>query len=187
MPPTLWSRHRRRNGAILAAHKRQHDWLSGVDLEMMRHALRLAREAGLCGEIPVAAIVYRGEEIISQAANDREASNDPGGHAELVALRLAGAKLGRWRLHDCRLAVTLEPCPMCAGAIVNSRLQALLFGASDPKAGAVGSLYHIPQDARLNHRLPCAGGIYKQEAAGLLKSFFAQRRNAKRADYYKTT
>ena len=180
MARTLWSRHRRRNAAILATHKRQHDWLSHVDLDMMRRALRLARIAGHIGEIPVAAIVYRGEEIISQAANDREASNDPAGHAELVALRLAGAKLGRWRLHDCRLAVTLEPCPMCAGAIVNSRLEALVFGASDPKAGAVGSLYHIPQDTRLNHRLPCAGGVYKAESSGLLKGFFAAKRHLKR-------
>jgi len=172
----MWQRNRRRNAATLAAHKRGHEWLTNVDLKMMRRALNLARVAGLCGEIPVAAIVYRGEEIISEAANDREASNDPAGHAELVALRLAGAKLGRWRLHDCRLAVTLEPCPMCAGAIVNSRLQALVFGASDPKGGAVGSLYHIPQDARLNHRLPCAAGVYKAEASGLLKGFFAQRR-----------
>ncbi len=177
---STWSRKRCRIAATLALHKRKHDWLSRIDLEMMSRALHLARVAGVSGEIPVAAIVYRGKEIISQAANDREASNDPAGHAELVALRLAGAKLGRWRLHDCRLAVTLEPCPMCAGAIVNSRLEALLFGASDPKAGAVGSLYHIPQDTRLNHRLPCAGGVYKQEAAGLLKNFFARRRIAKR-------
>ncbi|MSR34170.1 MAG: nucleoside deaminase [Phycisphaerales bacterium] len=181
MRRTIWSRNRRRNAATLALHKQQHDWLSHVDLDMMRRALRLARIAGQIGEIPVAAIVYRGQEIISQAANDREASNDPAGHAELVALRLAGAKLGRWRLNDCRLAVTLEPCPMCAGAIVNSRLEALIFGASDPKAGAVGSLYHIPQDARLNHRLPCAGGVYKSQASGLLKSFFASRRIAKRS------
>ncbi|MCE9619326.1 MAG: nucleoside deaminase [Planctomycetes bacterium] len=142
----------------------------------MRRALRLARRAGATGEIPVAAVVYRKGEIVAEAANDREASKDPAGHAELVALRRAGAKLGRWRLHDCRLAVTLEPCPMCAGAIVNSRLEALVFGTSDPKAGAVGSLYHIPQDPRLNHRLPCAGGIYQSEAAGLLRGFFAQRR-----------
>ncbi len=171
-----WPRNRRRVAATLALHQRHHEWLTQVDLKMMRRALHLARAAGLRAEIPVAAIVYRGQEIISEAANDREASNDPAGHAELVALRLAGAKLGRWRLNDCRLAVTLEPCPMCAGAIVNARIEALLFGASDPKAGAVGSLYHIPQDTRLNHRLPCAGGIYATEAAGLLKNFFARRR-----------
>jgi tRNA(adenine34) deaminase len=151
-----------------------------VDLVMMRRALRLARSAGAAGEIPVAAVVYRGAHVIAEAANDREASNDPAGHAELAALRLAGAALARWRLHDCRMAVTLEPCPMCAGALVNARLQALVFGTSDPKAGAVGSLYHIPQDARLNHRLPCAGGVLRAEAAGLLRHFFSSRRKMSR-------
>ena len=91
----------------------------------------------------------------------------------------AGERLGRWRLHDCRMAVTLEPCPMCAGALVNARLGGLVFGAFDPKAGAVGTLYDIPQDQRLNHRLPCAGGMLAPEAVGLLRSFFAARRGSR--------
>jgi len=145
----------------------------------MQRALELARAAAHAGEVPVGAVIYRGDEIISEAANDREATRDPAGHAELVALRRAGERLGRWRLHDCRMAVTLEPCPMCAGALVNARLGGLVFAAFDPKAGAVGTLYDIPQDVRLNHRLPCAGGLLAPEASGLLRSFFASRRHSR--------
>ena len=159
----------------------QHAWLDGTDLRMMERALDLAREAASRGEVPVGAVIYRGPELVAEAANDREASRDPAGHAELVALRRAGQRLGRWRLHDCRMAVTLEPCPMCAGALVNARLSGLIFAAHDPKAGAVGTLYDIPRDARLNHRLPCAGGLLGPEAAGLLREFFRARRGSNRS------
>lgn len=155
-----------------------HPWVLPDDLRMMRRAIELARQAAASGEVPVGAVIYRGEEVVAEAANDREATADPSGHAEMVALRRAGAALGRWRLQDCRMAVTLEPCPMCAGALVNARLGGLVFGAFDPKAGAVGTLYDIPRDPRLNHRLPCAGGVLAPEAAGLLRHFFAQRRKA---------
>jgi tRNA(adenine34) deaminase len=155
----------------------EHPWLESHDLKMMHRALDLARAAAGCGEVPVGAVIYRGEEIVAEAANDREASQDPAGHAELVALRRAGQRLGRWRLHDCRMAVTLEPCPMCAGALVNARLAGLVFAAFDPKAGAVGTLYDIPRDTRLNHRLPCAGGLFAPEAVGLLRAFFRERRS----------
>ncbi len=166
----------KRDRAWLATIRLKHDWVQPFDLMMMRRALELARQASAVGEVPVGAVVYRDHEIVSEAANDREASQDPAGHAELVALRSAGERLGRWRLHDCRMAVTLEPCPMCAGALVNARLAGLVFGAFDPKAGAVGTLYDIPQDQRLNHRLPCAGGVFAPQASGILKRFFASRR-----------
>jgi len=156
----------------------RHPWVTQHDLRMMLPALDLARQAAAAGEVPVGAVIYRGDQIVAEAANDREATADPGGHAEMVALRRAGARLGTWRLQDCRMAVTLEPCPMCAGALVNARVGGLLFGAFDPKAGAVGTLYDIPRDPRLNHRLPCVGGVLAPEAAGLLRHFFASRRGS---------
>jgi tRNA(adenine34) deaminase len=166
----------RRDRAWLGLLATSHDWIGPTDIRMMHRALELARAAAAGGEVPVGAVVYRDHEVIAEAANDREATRDPAGHAELVALRRAGERLGRWRLHDCRLAVTLEPCPMCAGALVNARLGGLVFAAHDPKAGAVGTLYDIPRDARLNHRLPCAGGLLAPEAVGLLRNFFQSRR-----------
>jgi tRNA(adenine34) deaminase len=168
----------RRERGWLSHVQRTHPWVQANDLRMMRRALDLARMVAASGEVPVGAVIYRGAEVVAEAANDREATRDPAGHAELVALRRAGERLGRWRLHDCHMAVTLEPCPMCAGALVNARLAGLVFGAFDQKAGAVGTLYDIPQDRRLNHRLPCAGGVLAPEAAGLLRSFFAARRKA---------
>ena len=149
-----------------------------TDLAMMERALKLAREAGEAGEVPVAAVVYRGGTVISEAINARESTTDPTAHAELLALSRAGRSLGRWRLIDCSLAVTLEPCPMCAGAMVNARLGRLLYGASDPKAGACGTLYEIPSDGRLNHRVTVIGGIEADRCAALLSEFFADRRSA---------
>lgn len=166
----------RRDRAWLGHMRIDHAWVTSNDVAMMHRALELARVAAAGGEVPVGAVVYREAEVIAEAANDREATRDPAGHAELVALRRAGERLGRWRLHDCRMAVTLEPCPMCAGALVNARLGGLVFAAFDPKAGAVGTLYDIPRDARLNHRLPCAGGLLAPEAVGLLRNFFQARR-----------
>ena len=113
-----------------------HPAVSDVDVRMMERAISLARQAALNGEVPIAAIVYRGEEILAEAANNRERAADPTGHAEVVAIREAGRKLGEWRLSECSMVVTLEPCPMCAGATVNARIGRLIYGATDPKAGA---------------------------------------------------
>ncbi|UCD76896.1 MAG: nucleoside deaminase [Phycisphaerales bacterium] len=142
----------------------------------MERAIDLARRAGETGEVPVAAVLYRGEAIVAEAVNARESTADPTAHAELLALSRAGRTLGRWRLIDCSLAVTLEPCPMCAGAMVNGRLGRLLYGASDPKAGACGTLFQIPTDERLNHRVTVIGGVLADRCAALLSDFFAERR-----------
>ncbi|MFO0875421.1 MAG: tRNA adenosine(34) deaminase TadA [Phycisphaerales bacterium] len=148
---------------------------------MLERALRLARRAAREGEVPVGAVVYRGREVVAEAWNRREFHADPVGHAELVALRDAGRRLGRWRLHDCSIAVTLEPCAMCAGAMVNARVSRLVYGASDPKAGACESLYEIATDARLNHRLAVHRGVMARECGAVLTRFFAARRRAKRS------
>ncbi|MDG2021953.1 MAG: tRNA adenosine(34) deaminase TadA [Phycisphaerales bacterium] len=157
-----------------------HPGVDDVDVRMMERAIELARAAGANGEVPVGAVVYRGEEILGEAANNRETCCDPTGHAEMVALREAGNRLGSWRLEGCSMAVTLEPCPMCAGALVNARLKRLVYGAFDPKAGACTSLYDIPGDRRLNHRVEMIGGIEETRCAELLKAFFRRRRSEKR-------
>jgi tRNA(adenine34) deaminase len=153
-----------------------HSGVSDVDVRMMERAIRLARQAALDGEVPIAAIVYRGEEILAEAANNRERAADPTGHAEVVAIREAGRKLGEWRLDGCSMAVTLEPCPMCAGAAVNARLGRLVYGATDPKAGACETLYSIPSDVRLNHRVEMFGGVLANQCVELLRAFFRERR-----------
>ena len=147
----------------------------------MKEALALARQAGAEGEIPVGAIVvhHPGEgpvRIVGRGYNRREAENDPSAHAEIVAMRQAGRELGTWRLVDCTLYVTLEPCPMCAGAMVQGRLERVVYGCADPKAGAVETLYRLCEDERLNHRVEVVSGIMGEEAAALLKAFFAVRR-----------
>lgn len=157
-----------------------HPGIDRVDLRMMDRAIELAQEAAANDEVPVGAVVYRGHEIVAESANNREATGDPTGHAEMVALRRAGERLGRWRLDDCSMAVTLEPCPMCAGGLVNARLGRLVYGAFDAKAGACCSLYEIPTDRRLNHRVEVHGGIEEHRCAELLKSFFRRRRAEKR-------
>ncbi|MHC4247180.1 MAG: nucleoside deaminase, partial [Planctomycetota bacterium] len=139
-----------------------------------------ARAAASEGEVPVGAVVFRGEEILGEAANNRESCCDPTGHAEMVALRAAGERLGSWRLEGCSMVVTLEPCPMCAGALVNARLKRLVFGAFDPKAGACTSLFDIPGDRRLNHRVEMIGGFEESRCAELLRAFFRRRRAEKR-------
>jgi tRNA(adenine34) deaminase len=146
------------------------------DVAMMQRAIALAAQAAGAGEVPVAAVVYRDERILAEAANNRQATGDPTGHAELVAIREAGRTLGHWRLVDCSMAVTLEPCPMCAGAMVNARLGRLVYGADDPKAGACRTLYRIPTDERLNHRVTVIGGVLADRCATLLQEFFACRR-----------
>lgn len=147
-----------------------------IDLTMMRRALTLARQAAEMGEVPVGAVIYRRDQILAQAHNLRESQNDPTAHAEIVALRQAALTQGHWRLQDCSIAVTLEPCPMCAGALVNARIARLVYGPDDPKMGCVQSLHRLCDDARFNHRLTIIPGLYADESATLLKAFFAQRR-----------
>ncbi len=152
------------------------------DNQFMEAALALARQAAENGEIPVGALVVRygprGPVAIGAGGNRRRCDADPTAHAEIVALRAAGTALGRWQLTDCDLFVTLEPCPMCAGALVNARIRRLVFGCRDPKAGAVETLYRITADPRLNHQVRVVEGIGAEEAAALLRAFFARRREA---------
>ena len=158
-----------------------HEGVSEIDVRMMERAIGLARQAALAGEVPIAAVVYRGEEVLGEAANNREAMADPTGHAEIVAMRIAGKALGEWRLEGCSMAVTLEPCPMCAGALVNARLGKLVYGATDPKAGAAGTLFHLLTDERLNHRCRVVPGVLAEPSGEMLSRFFqAQRRLGKK-------
>ncbi|MHC5541672.1 tRNA adenosine(34) deaminase TadA [Singulisphaera rosea] len=154
--------------------------LEPSDLEMMRLALNLAEEAYSLGEVPVGAVVVREGRVLSQGYNLRETSHDPTAHAERLALTLGGRALGTWRLDGCTLYVTLEPCPMCAGAIVQSRIARVVFGAKDPKAGACGSLYRLVDDPRFNHRASITGGILAEECGMILSRFFQDRRPAMR-------
>jgi len=151
---------------------------SEEDVRMMRHALELARAAGAVGEVPIGAVVYETATgtILGEGSNTRENANDPAGHAELIAIRAAAEKIGDWRLNHCTLVVTLEPCAMCAGLIVNARLGRLVFGAMDPKAGAAGSLYRLTEDERLNHRVTPIAGVLAEECGDLLREFFRGRR-----------
>lgn len=143
----------------------------------MARALGMAREALADGDVPVGAVVVDASgEVIGLGRNTRERDTDPTGHAELVALRGAAATRGAWRLDDCTLYVTLEPCTMCAGAIVQSRIANLVFGAWDEKAGAVGSLWDVVRDRRLNHRPEVTSGVRAQESAELLLEFFRGHR-----------
>jgi tRNA(adenine34) deaminase len=146
------------------------------DRRMMEHALGLARQAEAMGEVPVGAVIVRDGRIISQAFNLRETLHDPTAHAERLALTLAGRALGSWRLEGCTLYVTLEPCVMCAGAIVQSRVQRLVYGAVDRKAGACQSLYRLVDDRRLNHRVEWISGILEEECSEILSLFFHDRR-----------
>ena len=146
------------------------------DAYYMTLALREAAQALEEDEVPVGAVVVADGRVIGRAHNQREALNDPTAHAEMIALTQAAEALGSWRLDRATLYVTLEPCPMCAGALVNARLGRLVFGARDPKAGACGSLYDIVRDPRLNHRMPVAEGVKADESAEVLRSFFRARR-----------
>lgn len=148
-----------------------------LDVEMMRKAIELARKAYDLEEVPVGAVLYRGEEILAVAHNLREADRDPTAHAELIALREGSRKISDWRLNECSLAVTLEPCPMCAGAIINARVGRLVYGAADAKMGAVESLYNICDDKRLNHRPQVIQGVLAPECRGVLREFFKMRRS----------
>ena len=144
----------------------------------MALALDEASAALAHDDVPVGAIVACEGEIIARRHNERELRADPTAHAEVLALRDAAAALGRWRLDDCVLVVTLEPCPMCAGAAVAARLGTVAFGAADPRAGACGSLYNLASDPRLNHEMTVVAGVQAEEGAALLRRFFAERRGA---------
>jgi len=142
----------------------------------MRAALVAAEQASASSEVPVGAVIVVRGEIIAVAHNQRETLNDPTAHAEIVALRAAAARLASWRLVDAELYVTMEPCPMCAGAIVNARVRRLVYGCDDPKAGAVRTLFQLLDDQRLNHRVEVVPGVLAAESAALLKSFFSRLR-----------
>ena len=142
----------------------------------MREALKLAREAQMAGEVPVGAVVVCKEKIIACARNERETSGDPTAHAEVLALRRAAEALGTRRLEGCTLYVTLEPCPMCAGAIVMAGTDAVFFGAYDPRCGCAGSLYDLPEDASFGRVIPCSGGLLEAECRLALNAFFDLRR-----------
>jgi tRNA(adenine34) deaminase len=149
---------------------------SDLDEQMMRVAIEEAMEAAAYGDVPVGAVVARADEVLSRAGNERERQQDPTAHAELIALRAAASAVGSWHLEGCTMYVTLEPCAMCAGALVLGRVDRLVFGTEDPKAGFAGSLGNLVRDERLNHTLEVEGGVLLGECADLLKNFFRERR-----------
>ena len=142
----------------------------------MGQAIELARQAGEKGEVPVAAVLIKEDTLIAEAYNLREQRGNPIAHAEMLAIHAAAEKIGNWRFVDTTLYVTLEPCAMCAGAIVLARIPRVVYAAADPKSGAAGTLYNILQDERLNHRVELVSGVLAEESSALLKSFFQQRR-----------
>lgn len=148
------------------------DW----DQMYMRQALTLAEQAYEQDEVPVGAIITHGKRVVGAGWNQREALQDPTAHAEMIAITQAAASLSSWRLEECTLYVTLEPCPMCAGAILQSRVQRVVYGAVDPKAGAVDSLFRLLDDPRLNHRAVVSGGVLGDQCGLILSSFFQEKR-----------
>jgi tRNA(adenine34) deaminase len=150
------------------------------DRAMMWRALDLAKEAAALGEVPVGAVIVRDGKVLAQAFNLRETLHDPTAHAERMVITMAGRALGSWRLEGCTLYVTLEPCVMCAGAIVQSRVERLVYGATDEKAGACASLYRLVSDRRLNHRATITSGILERECGEILSLFFQDRRGFSR-------
>jgi len=147
------------------------------DARFMRLALDTARQAPALGEVPIAAVLVLGDDVLAAVHNYREVWQDPTAHAEVVAIRQAASRLGVWRLTGATLYVTVEPCVMCAGAIIQSRIARLVFGARDPKAGACGSLFNVPDERRLNHRVAVVEGLFEEESQALLQSFFRQLRD----------
>jgi tRNA(adenine34) deaminase len=148
----------------------------GTDEEMMRRALAEAERAAGHDDVPIGAVVARDGELLAAAGNERELRRDPTAHAEVLALRAAAERLGGWRIADATLYVTLEPCAMCAGAVVLARVPRVVFGALDPKAGACGSVLDVLREPRLNHRPEVVGGVLAEESAALLRAFFGERR-----------
>lgn len=150
------------------------------DEAFMALALDEARLAGAIGEVPIGAVVVCDGAVVARGHNRREADNDPAGHAELIAIRVASTRLGRWRLSGCTVFVTLEPCPMCAGLMHQARIDRCVYAAADPKAGALGTLYDLHDDTRLNHRFDVTAGILAEESSELLKDFFRRLREERR-------
>ena len=147
-----------------------------VDIAFMSRALELAREAAAAGEVPVGAVIVKDGAIVAEGWNRPIGTCDPTAHAEIIALRAAGIALDTYRLIDTTLYVTLEPCAMCAGAMVHARVRRLVYGATDPRAGAAGSVFNVVQNPALNHRLESCGGVLAEECGTLLRDFFAARR-----------
>ncbi len=154
----------------------QDDAANPLAERMMALAVERAREAERHGDVPIGAVIARGEEVLAAAGNERELRADPTAHAEILAIRAAAEALGGWRLPGTTLYVTLEPCAMCAGAIVLARIPSVVFGAPDPKAGAAGSVLDVLAEPALNHRPEVTGGVLEAECAALLREFFADRR-----------
>jgi tRNA(adenine34) deaminase len=150
------------------------------DRRLMTLALAQAQAAAAEDEVPIGAIIVRDGHVLAAAHNQREQLRDPTAHAEMIAITQAATALDSWRLEDCTLYVTLEPCPMCAGAIVQSRVKRVVYGADDPKAGAVKSLYHLLEDSRLNHRAEVTAGVMAEECGQVLSQFFQQKRLKKK-------
>jgi tRNA(adenine34) deaminase len=149
---------------------------SEADRRHMQSALQLAEQAASHGDVPIGAVVARADEVLGQAGNERELRGDPTAHAEVLALRQASERLGGWRLLETTIYVTLEPCPMCAGAITLARVPRLIYGAADPKGGAVGSVIDLFAEPVVNHRPEVEGGLLAEDAAALLAEFFSSRR-----------
>ena len=149
------------------------------DEMFMAMALEHARAAAAIGEVPIGAVVVCDGAVVSDAMNRREIDHDPAGHAEFLAIREASARLERWRLSDCTVYVTLEPCPMCAGLMHQARIARCVYAAADPKAGALGTLYDLSSDERLNHRFDVTTGVLAEESSALLRDFFRKLRSAR--------
>jgi tRNA(adenine34) deaminase len=147
----------------------------------MQLALRQAEDAAAADEAPIGAVIVRGDRVLAAARNERESLHDPTAHAEMIAITQAAAALENWRLESCTLYVTLEPCPMCAGAIVQARIRRVVYGATDPKAGAVRSLYRLLEDPRLNHRCEVVEGVLAEPCGQLLSEFFRRKRTLKKS------
>lgn len=156
--------------------KKEQHFATETDIKMMNIALNEAKKAFDLNEVPVGAVIYKKDIILAQNHNRREHNNDPCGHAEILVLKEASKKLKSWRLNDCSIAVTLEPCVMCAGALVNARINRLVYGCDDPKSGASRSLFNITHDKRLNHQINVIPEILCRESKKLLQDFFRLRR-----------
>jgi tRNA(adenine34) deaminase len=158
--------------------KTDRQYMNKTDRQYMKLAIKEATKAFNKEEVPIGAVIVKEGEIIARAHNLKESRQDPTAHAEILAIRQAVAKLGGWRLLDCTLYVTIEPCAMCAGALVESRLERLVFGAAEPKSGAAGSLFNLVNNDRLNHRVEVEKNILADECRGLMQDFFAKLRES---------
>ncbi|MFD2628094.1 tRNA adenosine(34) deaminase TadA [Oceanobacillus kapialis] len=151
-----------------------------MDEKYMYEAMKQAKKAGAKREVPIGAVIVFQDEVIATGFNEREASQTTLSHAELIAIEEANKKIGSWRLEDCTLYVTLEPCPMCAGAIVQSRIKRVVYGAPDPKAGCAGTLMNLLEEERFNHQVEVTSGVLEEECGTLLRDFFRELRKRKR-------